>query len=106
MMRFRLRLRRMIAKSWILSRCITRCATIAFRVGRTTRSGISLMAPTCADSAFRVRRGRQALECCTGPIKGYRLRFNLDGLRLAAPLTRRKEYRGAGTACRDRGRRS
>ena len=106
MMRFRLRLRRMIAKSWILSRCYYPLRNHRLSGGRTTRSGISLMAPTCADSAFRVRRGRQALECCTGPIKGYRLRFNLDGLRLAAPLTRRKEYRGAGTACRDRGRRS
>ena len=63
MMRFRLRLRRMIAKSLDpLALLFTRCATIAFRVGRTTRSGISLMAPTCADSAFRVRRGIQALD--------------------------------------------
>jgi hypothetical protein len=37
------------------------------------------MAPTCADSAFRVRCGIQALECRPGRIKGYRLRFNLDG---------------------------
>ena len=31
------------------------------------------------DSTFRVRRGIQALECRSGRIKGYRLRFNLDG---------------------------
>jgi len=37
------------------------------------------MAPTCADSAFRVRCDIQALECRPGRIKGYRLRFNLDG---------------------------
>jgi hypothetical protein len=37
------------------------------------------MAPTCADSAFRVRCDVQALECRPGRIKGYRLRFNLDG---------------------------
>ena len=28
---------------------------------------------------FRVRRGIQVLECRSGRIKGYRLRFNLDG---------------------------
>jgi hypothetical protein len=37
------------------------------------------MAPTCAGSAFRVRCDIQALECRPGRIKGYRLRFNLDG---------------------------
>jgi gamma-glutamylcyclotransferase len=31
------------------------------------------------DGTFRVRRGIQALECRPGRIKGYRLRFNLDG---------------------------
>jgi cation transport regulator ChaC len=31
------------------------------------------------ESAFRVRRGIQPLEHRTGHIKGYRLRFNLDG---------------------------
>ena len=31
------------------------------------------------DGTFRTRRGIQALECRPGRIKGYRLRFNLDG---------------------------
>jgi gamma-glutamylcyclotransferase len=31
------------------------------------------------DGIFRVRRGIQTLECRPGRIKGYRLRFNLDG---------------------------
>ena len=31
------------------------------------------------DSAFRVRRGIQPLEHRSGHIKGYRLRFNLEG---------------------------
>jgi hypothetical protein len=31
------------------------------------------------DSTFRVRRGIQVLKCRSGRIKGYRLRFNLDG---------------------------
>jgi gamma-glutamylcyclotransferase len=31
------------------------------------------------DGTFCVRRGIQALECRPGRIKGYRLRFNLDG---------------------------
>jgi cation transport regulator ChaC len=31
------------------------------------------------DSTFRVRRSIQPLECCPGHLRGYRLRFNLDG---------------------------
>ena len=31
------------------------------------------------EATFRNRRGIQPLECCCGSIKGYRLRFNLDG---------------------------
>jgi gamma-glutamylcyclotransferase (GGCT)/AIG2-like uncharacterized protein YtfP len=31
------------------------------------------------DSAFRVRRGIRPLECRPGRIKGYRIRFNLEG---------------------------
>jgi hypothetical protein len=98
MMRFRLRLRRMIAKSWILSRCYLRAARPSPFGSGERRDLVFLLWRQHAPSTFRVRRGIQALECCTGPIKGYRRRFNLDGLRLAAPLTRRKEYRGAGTA--------
>ena len=33
------------------------------------------------DSTFRVWRRIQALECRSGRIKGYRLRFTLDGRR-------------------------
>jgi pimeloyl-ACP methyl ester carboxylesterase len=31
------------------------------------------------EATFRIRRGIQPLGCCSGSIKGYRLRFNLDG---------------------------
>ena len=31
------------------------------------------------DGTFRIRRGILVLECRSGRIKGYRLRFNLDG---------------------------
>jgi hypothetical protein len=31
------------------------------------------------DSAFRERRGMQPLEWRPGRVKGYRLRFNLEG---------------------------
>jgi cation transport regulator ChaC len=31
------------------------------------------------DGTFRVRRGIQAFECRPGCIRGYRLRFNLEG---------------------------
>jgi hypothetical protein len=31
------------------------------------------------DDTFRIRRGIRSLECRSGRIRGYRLRFNLEG---------------------------
>jgi len=71
--------RRLIAKSWVLSRLYypLRGARL---VGRPNDEiwyfayGANMHAAT-----FRVRRGIEPLECRPGRIKGYRLRFNLEG---------------------------
>lgn len=73
------RLRRLIAKSWALSWCYY-CV-----------HGIRLLGPpgedvwyfaygaNMHDSAFRERRGMCPLEWRPGRVRGYRLRFNLEG---------------------------
>ncbi len=73
------RLRRLIAKSWILSRCYYPLR--GHRLSGRANDEIWYFAygANMHDSAFRVRRGIQPLEHRSGQIKGYRLRFNLDG---------------------------
>ena len=71
--------RRMIAKSWVLSRLYypLRGARL---VGRPNDEiWYFAYGANMHDATFRVRRGIQALECRPGRIKGYRLRFNLEG---------------------------
>ena len=71
--------KRLIAKSWLLSRCYYRYRG-AHLVGRP-KQGICYFAygANMDDSTFRIRRGIQPLECRSGRVTGYRLRFNLDG---------------------------
>jgi gamma-glutamylcyclotransferase len=78
-MRLRFRLRRLIAKSWVLSRGYYRCrgARLAGRAG--DQVWYFAYGANMDDSTFRVRRGIRALECRPGRLEGYRLRFNLDG---------------------------
>jgi gamma-glutamylcyclotransferase len=73
------KLRRMIAQSWILSRCYY--PLCGHRLSGRAKDEIWYFAygANMHDGAFRVRRGIQPLECRSGQIKGYRLRFNLDG---------------------------
>jgi cation transport regulator ChaC len=73
------KLRRVIAKSWILSRCYYPLR--GHRLSGRAKDEIWYFAygANMHDSAFRVRRGIQPLEHRSGHIKGYRLRFNLDG---------------------------
>jgi cation transport regulator ChaC len=73
------KLRRLIAKSWILSRCYYPLR--GHRLSGRAKDEIWYFAygANMHDSAFRVRRGIQPLEHCSGRIKGYRLRFNLGG---------------------------
>jgi cation transport regulator ChaC len=77
--RLRPELRRLIAKSWLLSRCYYQLR--GHRLSGRANDEIWYFAygANMHDSAFRVRRGIQPLDHCSGRIKGYRLRFNLDG---------------------------
>ena len=77
--RLRPKLRRLIAKSWILSRCYYPLR--GHRLSGRAKDQIWYFAygANMHDSAFRVRRGIQPLEHRSGRIKGYRLRFNLGG---------------------------
>jgi gamma-glutamylcyclotransferase len=73
------KLRRLIAKSWFLSRCYYPLR--GHRLSGRANDAIWYFAygANMHDSAFRVRRGIQPVEHRSGHIKGYRLRFNLDG---------------------------
>jgi gamma-glutamylcyclotransferase len=76
---FRPRLRWLVTRSWWLSRCYYRYRG-ARLIGRP-REEVWYFAygANMDDGTFRIRRGIQALEYRSGCIKGYRLRFNLDG---------------------------
>jgi cation transport regulator ChaC len=79
MLRFLLKLNGLLSKSWTLSWCLYRL------------HGIRLIGPPSAsvwyfayganmhDSAFREWRGMRALEWLPARVRGYRLRFNLEG---------------------------
>jgi gamma-glutamylcyclotransferase len=73
------KLRRLIAKSWILSRCYY--PLCGHRLSGRAKDEVWYFAygANMHDSAFRVRRGIQPLEHRSGHIKGYGLRFNLEG---------------------------
>src|ERR1700746_2020971 len=77
--RLRRKLRRLIAKSWILSRCYYPLR--GHRLSGRAKDEIWYFAygANMHDSAFRVRRGIQPLEHRSCRLKGYRLRFNLVG---------------------------
>ena len=73
------KLRRLIAKSWALSRCYYRLHGI--RLVGPPREEVWYFAfgAIMHDSAFRERRGMRPLEWRPGRVRGYRLRFNLEG---------------------------
>ena len=77
--RLRPKLRRLIARSWILSRCYYPLR--GHHLSGRAKDEIWYFAygANMHDSAFRVRRRIQPLEHRSGRIKGYRLRFNLEG---------------------------
>jgi cation transport regulator ChaC len=72
-------LRRLIARSWMLSWCYYRLRGIRL-VGRP-RDEVWYFAygANMHDSAFRERRDMRPLEWRAGRVRGYRLRFNLEG---------------------------
>jgi cation transport regulator ChaC len=71
--------RRVIARSWILSRGYYRVRG-AQLIGRPAETvWYFAYGANMHDATFRVRRGIEPLEYCRGCLEGYRLRFNIDG---------------------------
>ena len=77
--RLRPKLRRLVAKSWILSRCYYPLRGHHLSGRPTDEIWYFAYGGNMNDSTFRVRRRIRPLEHRSGHIKGYRLRFNLDG---------------------------
>src|SRR5271163_4749584 len=73
------RRRRLIAKSWVLSRLYypLHGARLSGRPG--DQIWYFAYGANMHDATFRIRRGIRSFECWPGRIKGYRLRFNLEG---------------------------
>jgi gamma-glutamylcyclotransferase len=72
-------LHRLISKSWLLSRCYYRCrgARLLGRPGEEV--WYFAYGANMHNHTFCVQRGIRPLECRVGRVKGYRLRFNLEG---------------------------
>ena len=73
------RLRRLIARSWLLSKLYYRWHGIRLAGRPADQVWYFAFGANMHDSAFRGRRGMRAAEWRPGRIKGYRLRFNLEG---------------------------
>lgn len=73
------RWRRWVAKSWLLSQCRYRLHGIRLEGRARDEIWYFAFGANMHDSAFRDRRGICPLEWCAGRVRGYRLRFNLDG---------------------------
>jgi gamma-glutamylcyclotransferase len=79
MMILRRRARRLVARSWGLSWCYYRLHRVPL-VGRPGEYvWYFAYGANMHDRAFRERRGMQPVEQRVGRIRGYRLRFNLEG---------------------------
>jgi len=78
-MRLWFKMRRLIARSWLLSRCYYPLRGARLLGRPNDQIWYFAYGANMHDSAFRVRRGIQPLECRTGHVKGYQLRFNLEG---------------------------
>ena len=72
-------LRSLMAKSWTLSRLHYRCRGIRLAGRPEEEIWYFAFGANMNDAAFRERRGMRPIEWRVGRIKGYRLRFNLEG---------------------------
>src|SRR5580704_10806329 len=73
------RFRRVMARSWMLSRWYYRFHQLELK-GRASDTGwYFAYGSNMHDSAFIERRRMRPLEWRAARLKGYRLRFNLDG---------------------------
>lgn len=81
------RLRRAVARSWLLSKLYYRLWGLSIEGPPSDRVWYFAFGANMHDSAFRERRGMRPSEWRAGRAPGYRLRFNLDGRPLgkAAP---------------------
>ena len=75
--RLRRRLRRAIARSWLLSRLWYRLCGLRIEGRPEDEVWYFAYGANMHDSAFRERRGMRPLDWRAGRISGYRLRFNL-----------------------------
>jgi cation transport regulator ChaC len=75
----RRRLRRLVARSWLLSRLYY--PLHGARLGGRPAEEIWYFAygANMHDRAFRIRRGIRPRECRPARVEGFRLRFNLEG---------------------------
>ena len=78
-MNIRLKPRWIIMKSWLLSRCYYHCRGARLLGRPQDEIWYFAYGANMHEATFRIRRGIHPLECRSGSIKGYRLRFNLDG---------------------------
>ena len=82
-----IRLRRILAKSWALSKIHYRLRGLRIEGRPKDEVWYFAFGANMHDSAFQERRGMRPIEWRAGRLRGYRLRFNLDGRPLgkAAP---------------------
>jgi gamma-glutamylcyclotransferase len=71
--------RRLIAQSWVLSRLYYPLCGARLMGRPNDEIWYFAYGANMHEATFRVRRGIQPFECRPGRIKGYRLRFNLEG---------------------------
>jgi len=88
-------LRKKIAKSWLLSKLYYRFCGLEIRGQPDDSVWYFAFGANMNDKAFLERRGMLPFEWRVGRIKGYRLRFNLDGRPLgkAAPANISKDVK-------------
>ncbi|NQU62575.1 MAG: gamma-glutamylcyclotransferase [Rhodospirillales bacterium] len=72
-------LRRLIAKSWVLSKIYYGLRGLRIDGKPNDRVWYFAFGANMHDSAFRERRGMRPIEWRAGRVRGYRLRFNLEG---------------------------
>jgi cation transport regulator ChaC len=75
----RIRWKRLLAKSWLLSKWHYRAHGLVLEGRPWEEVWYFAYGSNMHDSAFIQRRGMRPSECRVGRIKGYRLRFNLEG---------------------------
>jgi cation transport regulator ChaC len=71
--------RRLLAKSWLVSKVHYRMHGLPLRGRPSDHVWYFAYGANMHDSAFRERRRIRAFEWRAGRVRGYRLRFNLDG---------------------------